>query len=105
MAISRLPKPMQLRREMLEKIGVMRAYDPLCETPDSSRIDIIIDAVGSGATRRAASALVRPGGLLFILDCRIMNPALIRAALPCRKLIFKAPIAIAKTILLKPWPC
>jgi threonine dehydrogenase-like Zn-dependent dehydrogenase len=50
-----------LRREMLEKIGVMRAYDPLCETPDSSRVDIIIDAVGSGTTRCAASALVRPG--------------------------------------------
>ena len=65
-----------LRREMLEKIGIMRAYDPLCETPDSSRIDIIIDAVGSGATRRAASALVRPGGVIVHIGLQDNEPGL-----------------------------
>ncbi|MDA9597930.1 alcohol dehydrogenase catalytic domain-containing protein [bacterium] len=65
-----------LRRDMLEKIGVMRTYDPLCEAPDSSQVDIIIDAVGSGATRRAASGLVRPGGVIVHIGLQDNEPGL-----------------------------
>ena len=65
-----------LRRDMLEKIGVMRAYDPLCQTPDPVRVDIIIDAVGSGATRRAASTLVRPGGVIVHIGLQDNEPGL-----------------------------
>jgi threonine dehydrogenase-like Zn-dependent dehydrogenase len=65
-----------LRRDMLEKIGAMRTYDPLCEAPDSSQVDIIIDAVGSGVTRRAASGLVRPGGVIVHIGLQDNEPGL-----------------------------
>jgi len=53
-----------LRRKMLENIGSMRAYDPLHQEPGTRRIDIVVDAVGTSATRHAASMMVRPGGVI-----------------------------------------
>ena len=53
-----------LRRKMLEDIGNMRAYDPRDEAMDKKQIDIIIDAVGSGVTRKVASQLIHPGGTI-----------------------------------------
>ncbi len=52
------------RRKVLENSGAMRAYDPLHEAPGARQIDIVVDAVGSGATRHAASMMVRPGGVI-----------------------------------------
>lgn len=52
------------RRSMLEQLGDFKAYDPLAGGPDLAVVDIVLDAVGSGATRRAASAMVRPGGVI-----------------------------------------
>lgn len=51
-----------LRRNMLEKAVAAKAYDPRDESP--SDLDLILDAVGSGQTRRSASELVRPGGMI-----------------------------------------
>ena len=49
---------------LLEKLGNFQTYDPLDTAASPQNVDMIIDAVGSGATRRAASALVRPGGVI-----------------------------------------
>jgi threonine dehydrogenase-like Zn-dependent dehydrogenase len=40
------------------------------------QVDIIIDAVGSGATRRAASGLVRPGGVIVHIGLQDNEPGL-----------------------------
>ena len=53
-----------LRRSILAKIGDFNAYDPLAGRSDDSQIDIVLDAVGSGRTRAAASAMVRAGGVI-----------------------------------------
>ena len=53
-----------LRRNMLSKTGDFIAYDPREGIPNSGHIDIVLDAVGSGLTRAAASAMVRPGGVI-----------------------------------------
>ena len=53
------------RRKVLENSGAMRAYDPLHEAPGVRQIDIVVDAVGSGATRHAArrgDCTYRPAG-------------------------------------------
>ena len=53
-----------LRRNILTKIGNFNVYDPLAQRSDGGQIDIILDAVGSGRSRAAASAMVRPGGVI-----------------------------------------
>ena len=54
-----------LRRDMLSGIGKMRTYNPQEDTPETDKIDIIIDAVGSGITRNSASQLISPGGTII----------------------------------------
>ena len=54
----------EYRRKMLAQFGIFQTYDPLSDSPKASVIDIVLDAVGSGPTRRAASAMVRPGGVI-----------------------------------------
>ena len=53
-----------LRRLMLEKLVNFNAYDPTKSDQCPQNVDMIIDAVGSGTTRRTASAMVRPGGVI-----------------------------------------
>ena len=53
------------RRQVLEQVTTATTYNPVDAVPDAAaNCDIIIDAVGSAATRKAASALVRPGGVI-----------------------------------------
>ena len=85
-----------LRRDMLEKIGVMRAYDPRSEAPASDKIDIIIDAVGSGATRHAASALVRPGGVIVHIGLQDNEPGLDTRRITLQEIIFQGTYCYRK---------
>lgn len=64
------------RRDMLAGLGGFRPYDPLSEQPDARHIGIVLDAVGSGATRRAASALVMPGGVIVHIGLQDNEPGL-----------------------------
>ena len=50
------------RSEMLSALGGMTPYNPLEQHPGESVAHIVLDAVGSSHTRKAASELVRPGG-------------------------------------------
>jgi len=52
------------RRATAEKHNFGNVYDPLSSAPASAAFDLVIDAVGSGKTRAAASALARPGGVI-----------------------------------------
>ena len=53
------------RRQVLEQVTKASTYNPVEAVPDEAvNCDILIDAVGSAATRKAASALVRPGGVI-----------------------------------------
>lgn len=51
------------RRAIIEKVGDLRVYDPAEGGPEA--VDIVIDGVGFSATRAAASAVVRPGGVIL----------------------------------------
>lgn len=53
-----------LRRSMLEKLGNFQTFDPQVSASYPQHADMIVDAVGSGVTRRTSSALVRPGGTI-----------------------------------------
>lgn len=52
-----------LRRSSVTHAGV-EAYDPAGRQPDQNAFDLVIDAVGAGATRQAAIRSVRPGGAI-----------------------------------------
>ena len=60
----RLAETNALRRNTAAATGVCRPFDPVSEPAPSSAFAIVIDAVGSAATRTAASATVRPGGVI-----------------------------------------
>ena len=59
-----IAEPNPLRRSVLEKLGNFNAYDPTKSDQCPQNVDMIVDAVGSGTTRRTASAMVRPGGVI-----------------------------------------
>jgi len=54
-----------LRRESLARHARCDTFDPLERSADDSAFDLVIDAVGSAATRTAALAAVRPGGVVM----------------------------------------
>lgn len=62
----RLAEPNALRRDSAQRTVGCDVYDPvqpLDALPDNS-IDLVIDAVGARATRHAALAAVKPGGVI-----------------------------------------
>ena len=59
-----IAEPNPLRRSMLGKMGNFTAYDPTKPSQCPQKVDMIIDAVGSGSSRCTASAMVRPGGVI-----------------------------------------
>ena len=60
----RVGEPNALRRATLARAG-FAAYDPgAAGAPAENSTDLVIDAVGADATRAAASAMVRPGGVI-----------------------------------------
>ena len=53
-----------LRRETVSATGVCHVFDPGAEPTPESRFDVVMDAVGGRASREAAIAAVRPGGVV-----------------------------------------
>jgi len=61
----RLAETNPLRRESAERACGCETYDPReGKGPDESSMDLVLDAVGGKATRNAALAAVRPGGVV-----------------------------------------
>jgi L-iditol 2-dehydrogenase len=54
-----------LRRRMAKAAGEFAVYDPLeGREPEPNGYDLVVDAVGGRETRKAASAAVKPGGVI-----------------------------------------
>ena len=52
------------RRATAEGAAAGEVIDPLASPPEASAFELVVDAVGSGATRASASAAVRAGGTI-----------------------------------------
>ncbi len=65
-----------LRREMLAKVLKAKPYDPINEKPGIDHADLILDCVGSGHTRKAASELALPGGTIVHVGLQDSNEGL-----------------------------
>ncbi|MBE9063357.1 zinc-binding dehydrogenase [cf. Phormidesmis sp. LEGE 11477] len=59
----RLAETNALRRETAAAAG-LDAFDPIAEPPVSGSFDLVLDAVGMVATRRAATQAAAPGGVV-----------------------------------------
>lgn len=63
----RLAETAAARRLAAARTGAAEVFDPRATPAASGAFDLVVDAVGSTATRRAASAAVAPGGVLLHL--------------------------------------
>lgn len=59
-----IAEPNENRRALLEKACPVKAYDPMSGGPEPDSADVVFDAVGMGATRKAACALAIPGATI-----------------------------------------
>jgi len=64
------------RRATVERAGAAEAFDPRATPPEAGAFDLVFDAVGSGATRRAATAAVAPGGVVLHIGLQDNEPGL-----------------------------
>lgn len=65
-----------VRRKLLGGLGDFSPYDPLTIGPADASVNIVLDAVGSGITRKASSAMVRPGGVIVHIGLQDSKPGL-----------------------------
>jgi len=77
-----------LRRETADKHGFGHVYDPVTAEPAASSFDLIIDAVGAGRTREAASRLVKPGGVICHAGLQDQEPGLDTRRLTLQEVTF-----------------
>ncbi|MGI9363803.1 MAG: alcohol dehydrogenase catalytic domain-containing protein [Rhizobiaceae bacterium] len=59
-----IAEPNEKRRELLERACPAKAYDPMKGGPELDSAEVVFDAVGMGATRKAACALAIPGATI-----------------------------------------
>lgn len=60
----RIAEPSPTRAKLCADVTGFDVYNPMAETPEDGSVDVVFDAVGSGRTRAASCALVRPGGTI-----------------------------------------
>lgn len=54
----------ELRRKMLREVTSANPYNPIDESP-ASQVDLVLDCVGAGVTRKASCEMVKPGGTII----------------------------------------
>jgi 2-desacetyl-2-hydroxyethyl bacteriochlorophyllide A dehydrogenase len=54
----------ELRRKMLSDVTGAQIYNPI-ETQPSQQVDLVLDCVGAGVTRKASCEMVKPGGTII----------------------------------------
>ncbi|MFK8083007.1 MAG: alcohol dehydrogenase catalytic domain-containing protein [Granulosicoccus sp.] len=79
----------QLRRTSLSSMCDAHVYDPLGKKiPDENFFELVIDAVGSGATRKTASAMARTGGVISHIGLQDSEPGLDSRRLTLQEITF-----------------
>lgn len=64
------------RRNMLADCLTAMPYDPITSPAPDASADLVFDAVGSGRTRAAASAMIRPGGTIIHIGLQDSAPGI-----------------------------
>ena len=77
-----------LRRNMLKEVVDLQSWDPRSQNADTQNADIVLDAVGSGITRAAASEIVMPGGTIVHIGLQDNEPGLDTRRLTLQEITF-----------------
>ena len=77
-----------VRAQLLEKTIDAQIYNPAVVLPAAGNADIVVDAVGAGATRRAAGEIVVPGGVIVHVGLQNNDPGLDTRHLTLQEVIF-----------------
>ena len=64
------------RLKLLRSMDFAHCYDPRSSSPNDAHMHVVFDAVGSGLTRKAASQLVRQGGVISHIGLQDNEPGL-----------------------------
>lgn len=77
------------RRATVASTGCCDVFDPLSDgCPDEGSFDVVIDAVGSGATRAASCRYARPGGVISHIGLQDNEPGLDTRRLTLQEITF-----------------
>lgn len=77
------------RRATVASTRCCDVFDPMGdERPDENSFDVVIDAVGSGATRAASCQYVRPGGVISHIGLQDNEPGLDTRRLTLQEITF-----------------
>ena len=88
------------RRETLEKLDCGTIYNPLdSNVPEEDYFDLVVDAVGSGATRAHASREVRAGGVISHIGLQDNEPGLDTRKLTLQEISFMGQYTYTPTDL------
>ncbi len=77
-----------LRRKTLQNPLKLNAWDPISEPNKVGDADVVLDAVGSGSTRAAASKIAKPGGLIIHIGLQDSEPGLDTRRLTLQEISF-----------------
>lgn len=78
-----------LRRATVDRLNCGTTYNPLeSNVPDDDHFDLVVDAVGSGATRAHASQKVRAGGVISHIGLQDNKPGLDTRKLTLQEISF-----------------
>jgi len=86
-----------LRRQILSQSIEAHIYDPLDTKQDLPEGDIVLDAVGSKATRRAASQIASPGGTIVHIGLQSNDDGLDTRRLTLQEISFVGTYCYTKT--------
>ncbi|NBQ83641.1 MAG: hypothetical protein EBU10_05380 [Alphaproteobacteria bacterium] len=78
-----------LRREMLGQCVKATPYNPIDEKPDGKPVMMLLDAVGTGLTRKSSTALIAPGGMIVHIGLQDNEPGLDTRYLTLQEVTFK----------------
>jgi len=78
-----------LRREMLGQCVKATPYNPIDEKPDGKPVMMVLDAVGTGLTRKSSTALIAPGGMIVHIGLQDNEPGLDTRYLTLQEVTFK----------------
>jgi 2-desacetyl-2-hydroxyethyl bacteriochlorophyllide A dehydrogenase len=71
-----LAETISIRRQSVEASTGFDVIDPISDKIEKNGFDLVIDAVGGAATRKAASQAIRPGGVIIHIGLMDAEPGL-----------------------------
>ena len=87
----------EMRRKMLAACVDASIYNPMDQSPDDKPVMMVMDAVGTGITRRSSTQLIAPGGTIVHIGLQDNEPGLDTRYLTLQEVTFKGTYCYTDT--------